>query len=306
MEANVPRMNKKIVVPALLLAAAAAVATYWAVKHSRERDKALEAAGTLEAVEVDVGALVPGRIVAIHYDEGDEVAKGSVVATLDAEELEAGLKAAAAAASAAEERIGAARAGYAAADDGFKRVAQAYPGGGVTKAEYERAKAERDAAAADLASARSLAAQAEASKAQLGARRKEVEILAPISGTVLSRNLEPGEVLGTGAAVLTLADLSALELYVYIPEGKVGAVDVGDPVRIAVDSYPGEIFAGRVKAVAGQAEFTPRNVESKEDRVTLVFKVTVTVPNRDRRLKPGMPADATFTATARGTARAAD
>jgi HlyD family secretion protein len=265
------------------------------MNHLRERNRPLEAAGTLEAVEVDVGALVAGRIVAIHYDEGDEVAKGSVVATLDAEELEAGLAAAAAAADAAGERVVAARAAYAAA---FKRVAQAYPGGGVTKAEYERAKAERDAALADLASARSLAAQAVASKAQLGARRKDVEIAAPVSGVVLSRNLEPGEVLVPGAAVVTLADLSTLELYVYIPEAKVGAVDVGDPVAVAVDAYPGEVFAGRVRAVASRAEFTPRNVESKEDRVTLVFKITVTVPNRDGKLKPGMPADAVFTATA--------
>ena len=298
MEASVARVSKRVIVPAALSAIVATLATYWLVNHLRGRNRPLEAAGTLEAVEVDVGALVAGRIVAIHYDEGDEVAKGSLVATLDAEELEAGLAAAAAAASAAEERIGAARASYSAAEDRFKRVAQAYPGGGVTKAEYERAKAERDAAFADLASARSLAAQADASKAQLGARRKDVEIAAPVSGVVLSRNLEPGEVLVPGAAVVTLADLSTLELYVYVPEAKVGAVDVGDPVAVAVDAYPGETFAGGVRAVASRAEFTPRNVESKEDRVTLVFKVTVTVPNRDGKLKPGMPADAVFTATA--------
>lgn len=291
------RVSKRIIVPVGLSVVVAALATYWLVTRLRELNLPLEAAGTLEAVEVDIGALVPGRIVAIHYDEGDEVAKGSVVATLDAEELEASLAAAAAAADAAEERVVAARAVYAAAEDRFKRVAQAYPGGGVTKAEYERAKAERDAALADVASARSLAAQADASKAQLGARRKDVEIAAPVSGVVLSRNLEPGEVLVPGAAVVTLADLSTLELYVYVPEAKVGAVDVGDPVAVAVDAYPGETFAGRVRVVASRAEFTPRNVESKEDRVTLVFKVTVTVPNREGKLKPGMPADAVFTAT---------
>jgi HlyD family secretion protein len=284
-------------VPAVISAGVAALAAYWVVNHLRERNRPLEAVGTLEAIEVDVGALVAGRVVAIYYDEGDDVTKGAAVATLDAEEFEASLAAAEAAAAAADDRVTAARAAYAGAQDRFKRVARAHPGGGVTKAEYERAKVERDAAAADLASARSLAAQAEAAKAQLDARRKEIEIVAPISGTVLSRNLEPGEVLNPGASLMTLADLSTLELYVYIPESKVGAVNVGDAVEVEVDSFPGETFAGKVKAVASRAEFTPRNVESKEDRVTLVFKVTVIVPNDDGWLKAGMPADAVFTPT---------
>jgi HlyD family secretion protein len=295
----VARLNTKVIIPAAIAAGVAALATFWTVKHFRERGKPLVAAGTLEAVEVDVGALAPGRVVAVNYDEGDDVAAGAVVATLDNEEFEAGLAAAEAAAVAARDRVTAASAAYAAAQDRFGRLSRAYPGGGVTKAEYERAKAERDAAAAELASARSLAAQAEAAKVQFDARRKEIVIVAPISGTVLSRNLEPGEILGAGVSLMTLADLSKLELYVYVPEAKIGIIEAGDPVNVSVDSFPGEVFAGKVKAVAGKAEFTPRNVESKEDRVTLVFKVTVTVPNRGRRLKPGMPADAVFTATGR-------
>lgn len=293
------RLNRKVIVPAAIAAGVAALATFWTVKHFRERGTALVAAGTLEAVEVDVGALAPGRVVSVNYDEGDDVAAGAVVATLDSEEFEAGLTAAEAAAVAARDRVTAAAAAYAAAQDRFGRLSRAYPGGGVTKAEYERAKAERDAAAAELASARSLAAQAEAAKVQFDARRKEINIVAPISGTVLSRNLEPGEILGAGVSLMTLANLSTLELYVYVPEAKIGVIEAGDPVNVSVDSFPGEVFAGKVKAVAGKAEFTPRNVESKEDRVTLVFKVTVTVPNQGHKLKPGMPADAVFTATGR-------
>jgi HlyD family secretion protein len=251
----------------------------------------------LEAVEVDVGALVPGRVAALRCDEGDDVARGDVVAVLEAEELTAAAAAAAAAARAASERITAARAGYAAAEDRFARVARAYPAG-ITKAEYESARAVRDGAAAELASARSLAAQAEATRAQLEARRREVEIVAPITGVVLSRNVETGEVVAAGTPVVTLAALSVLDLHVFIPEAKVGLVNVGDPVEVAVDSYRGEIFRGKVKAVGSKAEFTPRNVESREDRVALVFKVTVAVPNGDGRLKAGMPADATFVGAA--------
>ncbi|HUU57156.1 MAG TPA: efflux RND transporter periplasmic adaptor subunit [bacterium] len=287
------RINRKRIVLVVLLVAVVAVTTYWVVNELGGRDRVLEATGTLEAVEVDVGALVTGRVVALHYDEGDDVSAGDVVAALDAEELTAGVAAAEAAARAAADRVAAAGAAYAASDDQFKRVARAYPAG-ITKAEYERARAARDGASAELASARSLAAQAEATKAQLDARRREVEVRAPITGVVLSRNVEPGEVLGAGTPVVTLADLSVLELNVFIPEAKVGFVGVGDPVEIAVDSYPGDIFRGKVKAIGSKAEFTPRNVESKEDRVTLVFKVTVTVPNGDGKLKPGMPADVSF------------
>jgi HlyD family secretion protein len=289
----VARINKKGIAVVVVLAVAVVITAYLVIKKVTSRDGLLEAAGTLEAVEVDVGALITGRVVALRCDEGDDVTVGDVVAVLDAEELTAGVAAAEAAARAAEDRVAAAGAAYAAADDQFKRVARAYPAG-ITKAEYERARAARDGALAELSGARSLAAQAEAAKAQLDARRREVDVLAPITGVVLSRNVEPGEVLGAGMPVVTLADLSVLDLNVFIPEAKVGFVDVGDPVEIAVDSYPGDIFRGKVKAIGSKAEFTPRNVESKEDRVTLVFKVTVKVPNGDGKLKPGMPADASF------------
>jgi len=291
----VARINRKRIVIVVVVAAAVAAATYGIIKKLGDRGRPLEAAGTLEAVEVDVGALITGRVVALHCDEGDEVVAGDVVAVLDAEELTAGVAAAEAATRAAEDRVAAASASYAAASDQFERVARAYPAG-ITKAEYERARAARDGAAAELASARALVAQAEASKAQLDARRREVNVLAPMAGVVLSRNVEPGEVLAAGTPAVTLADLSVLDLNVFIPEAKVGSVHIGDPGEIAVDAYPGEVFRGKVKAIGSKAEFTPRNVESKEDRVTLVFKVTVTVPNGDGKLRPGMPADVTFVA----------
>lgn len=129
------------------------------------------------------------------------------------------------------------------------------------------------------------------------ARRREVTIVAPLTGIVLSRNYQAGEIVPAGGAVLTLADLSVLELEVYVRESKIGYLHTGDPVDVSVDSFPGARFRGRVKAIAGRTSFTPRNIESKEDRVSLVFKVTITVPNGDKRLKPGMPADAEFIKT---------
>lgn len=289
-------LNKRVVIISLVVAIAALAVIYLIVTAGHQ-DRSLVASGTLEAVEVDVGPLVSGRLTAVAFDEGDGVPAGATVATLDAEEWNAAAAAAGAGSVAARSQVESARAAYNGAEDAFRRIAAAYPGGGVTKAEYERALAARDAARAQYYAAASLAAQAEGSRAQVEARRREVTIIAPLTGIVLSRNYQAGEIVPAGGAVLTLADLSVLELAVYVRESKIGYLHPGDPVDVSVDSFPGEKFRGRVKAIAGRTSFTPRNIESKEDRVSLVFKVTITVPNGDKRLKPGMPADAEFVKT---------
>jgi len=82
-------------------------------------------------------------------------------------------------------------------------------------------------------------------------------------------------------------------LVIYIPENRIGQVQVGQEVEVQVDSFPGRVFVGQVQNIAGEAEFTPRNVQTQEERVNLVFAVKVRIPNPDGALKPGMPADAT-------------
>jgi multidrug resistance efflux pump len=94
--------------------------------------------------------------------------------------------------------------------------------------------------------------------------------------------------------LIALADLREIELVAYVPEAQLGQVHVGDAVQIQVDSYPGRTYAGTVTHVAEQAEFTPRNVSTQEERESLVYAVRVAVSNADRSLKPGMPADASF------------
>ena len=114
---------------------------------------------------------------------------------------------------------------------------------------------------------------------------------APVSGTVVSLAVHPGEVAAAGATLMMLADLSHLTLTVYVPQTQLGQVYLGQPATITVDSFPGRVFAGSVSHIADTAEFTPRNVATKEERVNLVFAVTLEVPNPDGALKPGMPAD---------------
>ena len=135
-------------------------------------------------------------------------------------------------------------------------------------------------------------AQARAVYQRLEAQRQFYTITAPAGGLVTERAIEPGEVAMPGVTLLEIADLKTLHLKVYVPESDLGKVRVGQVVDVSVDAFPGRVFSGQVVRVADKAEFTPKNVQAKEDRMTLVYAVEVDLPNRDGLLKPGMPADA--------------
>jgi len=138
-------------------------------------------------------------------------------------------------------------------------------------------------------------AQVEIAQAALDALEVQADkfaLTAPISGLVLERPAHAGEVALPGAPLMTLADLENVTLTVYVPEDQLGKVYRGQPVSVSVDAYPGRSFAGTVTFIASEAEFTPKNVQTREERVNMVFAVKVQLPNPDHALKPGMPADA--------------
>lgn len=138
-------------------------------------------------------------------------------------------------------------------------------------------------------------AQVEIARAALDALRVQVDkfvLQAPISGLVLERPVHVGEVALPGSPLMTLADLDRVTLIVYVPEDQLGRVQLGQPVTVTVDAYPDRTFRGTVAFIASQAEFTPKNVQTREERVSMVFAVKVRLPNPDHALKPGMPADA--------------
>ncbi len=140
-----------------------------------------------------------------------------------------------------------------------------------------------------------LEAQVEIARAALDALKVQVDkfvLQAPISGLVLERPVHVGEVALPGSPLMTLADLDRVTLIVYVPEDQLGGVQLGQPVTVTVDAYPDRTFGGTVAFIASQAEFTPKNVQTREERVSMVFAVKVRLPNPDHALKPGMPADA--------------
>jgi len=134
--------------------------------------------------------------------------------------------------------------------------------------------------------------QAQAALDALMILREKFTVAAPVGGMVLGRSIHEGELAAPGATVLTLGDLDEVTLTVYVPEDKLGYVNVGQKVEIRVDSFPERTFMGAVIAIAHEAEFTPRNVQTQEERVNMVFAVDVQIPNLDHALKPGLPADA--------------
>jgi len=144
----------------------------------------------------------------------------------------------------------------------------------------------------DVAAAQAALVQADATLRYVQALRANATLTSPIDGVVLSRNIEPGEVVGAGTSLLTVGEVRRVWLRIFVPERGLGKVKVGQRGDVFVDAFPDRAFEGSVTEIASQAEFTPRNVQTKQERVKLVFAVRVTLDNKDGLLKPGMPADA--------------
>ncbi len=136
--------------------------------------------------------------------------------------------------------------------------------------------------------------QAEAGLALVDARLDQLTLRAPMDGVVGTRSAQVGEMATAGKPLLTIVNLDEVTLVLYIPENRIGQVQIGQQVEVTVDSFPERVFMGRVESIAGEAEFTPQSVQTKDERVNLVFAVDVTIPNLRHELKPGMPADATI------------
>jgi HlyD family secretion protein len=136
--------------------------------------------------------------------------------------------------------------------------------------------------------------QAQAALAIIDAQLTQLTLMSPIDGLVASRSAHVGATAAPGISLLAVADLDPVTLVVYIPENWVGRVRIGQLAEVTVDSFPDRVFPGRVSAIASEAEFTPRSVQTQEERVNLVFAVEIVIPNPEQALKPGMPADATI------------
>jgi HlyD family secretion protein len=155
----------------------------------------------------------------------------------------------------------------------------------------------------ELATQQASVARDRAALAAAEAQLSYTTVVSPQAGVVLRKHVEPGEMIAAGTPAITLADLDNIWLKIYIPEPRLGQVKLGQAAEIATDSYPNKRYKGTVTFINSEAEFTPKNVQTQEERVKLVFAVKIRLDNPNQELKPGMPADARLILNAEGQGR---
>ncbi len=312
----------------LLLVALASLEALGAGGCSRGSDH-VRASGMIEMDEIDVASMVGGRVERLEVGEGDAVRAGQVLAVLEREELAAELSAQAAeaeraAAQAKDVRAGPraqeiriARAGVASASADLElaqkelRRAEALAmSQAIAQSDLDRARSRRDAAAArraaaaeslrllqigsrreEVTAAREAAEAAHAQVRVVRSRLRELVLVAPVSGVVLLKNYEPGELAPAGQPVVTLGNPDSLWMRVYVAAPQIERVRLGARAEVRLKGISDHVYTGRVVEVATRAEFTPRAALTEEERANLVFGVKLVLDPSGGALKAGLPAD---------------
>lgn len=262
----------------------------------------------LEATEVDLAVKTGGRLAAVLVREGDAVSAGQEVAKLDAEDVSEQVKAAAAQARQAGEEVRAAEAAARAARSQsqlalaqLRRTEQLTQQNFLSRDRLDQQQSVRDSAVAGeqaasqkVEAARAAQQAAVARTAALQVTQQDTTLKAPRDGRVLYRLAEPGEVLPAGGKVLTLLDLGEVTFSLYLPEREAGKVAIGGPARIVLDALPQQPIPATVVFVSPKAQFTPKEVETRNEREKLMFRVKLRVADDWLRqhgplAKPGMP-----------------
>jgi HlyD family secretion protein len=324
--------NRRLIPVVGILAIGAIVVITHRLRDRRDGER-LVASGTAEATEAQLGFQVPGRIATIDVREGDPVHADSALASLDRSEqqarldqVRAQLEAARALLSEMErgsrsEEIAQARANRDAAaqrlDDAKRdldRAAQLREGGAVSQEAFDKARLAHDVAKSLFDSAseqlalvqagprreriegqRAQVVQAEAAVRQIEAMMANMTVRSTFDGVVTVRHREPGEIVSAGAAVLTVMNPADRWVRIYVPETRIGRMRLGLPAVLTCDTFPGKRYTGEISFIASQAEFTPKTVQTTEERVKLVYAVKVRITGDSALdLKPGMPVDVTI------------
>ena len=320
---------KKTAIVVALVVTLGAIGAYVATRQANDTN-VVRISGNIEITDVEVSFKIPGRVSARVVSEGEAIEAGAAVARLDAidleheveirraelgavrallAELEAGFRPeeiAQAEAALARARVEATRAEteygrqkdlrakdvisdreYEGAESGY-RVSLAQ----VEEVGQKLALLRRGPRAEHIEHARERVAQAQELLALAETRLGYTMLTSPLSGLVLGEHVEAGEQVVAGTPVVTVGDLATVWLRGYIDETDLGRVKVGQKVRVRSDTYPDRAYEGSVSFIASEAEFTPKSVQTAKERVKLVYRIKVDVPNPALELKPGMPADA--------------
>ncbi|MDH4223157.1 MAG: efflux RND transporter periplasmic adaptor subunit, partial [candidate division Zixibacteria bacterium] len=271
------------------------IVLYILLKNNGEKSKnQIFASGTIEITEVEISTKVAGRIEKLLVDEGDSVIKDQVLIELDYEELQAKLKQAEAALRVSLAQLSQAKSSLANLKDNLDRINELYQAGSATQQQLDDLRTKYQVAQEQLNLSKNLVEQNSASIDLIKIQTDNSIIKSPINGLVLSKNTETGEVVLPGISLLTVGDLARPWVKIYIMETDLGRVKFGQKAEVRVDAYPDKVFEGKITYISSQAEFTPKNIQTKEERVKLVFGIKVSLENPLQILKPGMPADVTL------------
>ncbi|MFZ5648946.1 MAG: HlyD family secretion protein [Bacillota bacterium] len=320
-------MKKRIAGIVILLVVASA--SYWGyTRHSTEKTVGIQASGTIEATEVNLSARTPGTLEFVSVKQGEAVKKGQLVARVIRNELAAQKERDSLAVQKAEAQlsdiasgareqeinearaaVSTAQANYDKANSDYSRAQALHQGGAISEADLEKAETSLKVAKNQLDSARSRLSllesgsrpdQIKAAMVELERNRavlkateallEDTNVTSPIDGTVVTRNYEPGEFVPAGAPVVTVADLSDLWIRIYVSTDDLPAVRLGQEVSFTVSGTP-EVFRGTVIEIASKGEFTPKTIQTKQERTNIVYAVKVKIENKSGIFKPGMPAD---------------
>jgi HlyD family secretion protein len=250
--------------------------------------------GTIEVDEVHVASRTGGRVEKIFAWEGDTLKAGAVIVQLEASEMKARRELAAAQINTAQHDVEAQSAQLEFLRAEARRQQDLLKRHTVSPSEAERAVSAAKAQEMNIAAARARVEQALAQLADMDAQINEMKIVAPADSILEILSVKVGDVLPANREVATLILPDRLWVRVYVPELWLGSIKLNETVRVRVDSHPGRDFSGVVEQVNRKAEFTPRNVQTVEDRIKQVFGVKVRLDNKEDQLRAGMSADIFF------------
>lgn len=286
--------KKNPILPFIILLAFAGLAGgyyYWQSGQDALPDYIASSNGRIEAEETHVAAKYAGRVIDMLFDEGDMVKQGDIIAHIDVQDLEAQRNGAKANLAAANNAVAEAQAGIAHREaeldlaQAEEQRAKALVGRGVSKELYDQrvasvktAKAALKVSTAQLASAENQVETAQSEIDRLGVLIDDAVLKAPMSGRVQYRLAEPGEVLSAGARVVTILDLENVYMTIFLPAKDIGHIIVGSEARIVLDAIPDIVIPAKVSFISSEAQFTPREVETREEREKLMFRVKIRIP----------------------------
>ncbi len=294
------------------------------------RNSKIEATGTIESTNVTISSKTIGEIQTIVADEGEQVSVGDTILVIDHEALGFQLEQAMAGEKIAraqlalmlkgarvedlkqaEEMKKQAEINFNLAKSDFERYSQLWENKSITQKQYEDISGRYQVALAQLTSAKENYAkvkkifraeeieQAQATVAKAGAavallqkNIRDCYIISPIDGFVIKKFVEVGETVSPMSSLVKVSNLATVNLIIYVSEVELGNVKLGQQAEITIDAFPDKKYPGTVIYISPEAEFTPKNIQTKDERTKLVFAVKIKITNNNFELKPGMPADA--------------